>query len=191
MKVTKVLCAFAVLLVAISSLALAACDEAKTFTTGGVMLGNNVSSSNGIDSTDLTLVALEPAAGIDYAGKITGSTKEVSEATYKHWFGATAYTEATKEGAKGALLINLMLVLDNKILASNVVNLNLHDKKTDEFDKTVAFSDAKDGDNFVYMIFPAGKKIEFQVAYGKTADSLTKINYSFDVSEVTKAKATE
>ncbi len=166
-------------------------ETTQNFTTGGVMLGNNSSSTNGINSADLTLTAIEPSSNVDYAGKITGTTNEVSEATYKYWFGETAYTEATKEGGKGAILINLMLVLDNKIVSSPVVNLNLHDKKTDEFDKTVTFTDVKDGDNFVYMIFPAGKTIEFQVAYGKTADSLTKVNYSFDTSEVTKAKASE
>jgi len=191
-KKAKSFCVFSILL-ALFCCIMSGCggETSQNFTTGGVLLGNNSSSANGINSTTLTLTAVEPQSNVDYAGKITGTTAEVSEATYKYWFGETAYTEAKKEGGKGALLINLMLVLDDKIVSSPVVNLNLHDKKTDEFDKTVAFSNAKDGDNFVYIIFPAGKKIEFQVAYGKTTDSLTKVNYSFDASEVTKAKATE
>ena len=190
LKGTTGLSVVALLLAVFMIFTTTACSgNTMAFTTGGVLLGNNSSSANGVDSGDLTLEAVEPAKGVDYAGKITGSTKEVSATTYKHWFGSTAYTEATKEGAKGALLINLMLVLDNSVLGSDVVNLNLHAQKTDEFDKTVAFSEAKDGDNFVYMIFPVGKRIEFQVAYGKDADNLKRITYSFDTSAVTKKAA--
>jgi len=189
LKRTTWLSVVALLLAVFLAVSTTACGGNTQLTTGGVFLGNNSSSANGVDSGDLKLEAVSPAKGVDYAGKITGSTKEVSETIYKHWFGETAYTEATKEGAKGAMLINLMLVLDNSVLSSDVVNLKLHDKKTDEFDKTVAFSDAKDGDNFVYMIFPVGKTIEFQVEYGKDADNLKTISYSFDTSSVTKKAA--
>ena len=177
--------ACAVLLVIACAFGLAACGD--TYTTGGVEAGNfkGASSLPAVDGSSLNTEGVEPADGVDYAVKVSGSVNEASESDFVAWFGEEAYAEATAD-ENLAGMVCLKVTFDEAVLNDAEAVLLLNDQGS--LDKSVVIADSLDGDDFMYVIFNLnGDKVtEFAIQYtAENASEITTINYTVDMTGVT------
>lgn len=179
----------AVLLLVVTAFALAACGT--TYEKGGISAGNSSALSNGVDTSKLTVEAVKPAEGVDYAVKFSGAVDEVSQEVYDYWFSGYDANE------NGRILVCVKFDVDGTISQDANATITLEDSKATGGTKTLTLADCYDSeanatDKFVYLIFNTADDAisNFSVTY--TADGATKtttVAYSLDFTGVTKKVA--
>lgn len=187
-KFFSAICAFGLVLMLGCAMMLSAC---ATYTTGELKLAKGEIFGVDLDSTELTLTAVQPATGYDYGIKVTGAVTEVSATDFGA--GKLGFTEAN---TKGRLVVLFTLTITEEMMADEDAVIKLD--KTGTLDKEVSLQaegavdvlPSYGHDGFIVIVLnTAGDGIS-HVALQWTpegADKATVVKYVIDFTGIEKA----
>ena len=162
-----------------------------TYTTGELKLAKGEIFGVDIDSTELTLTAVQPATGYNYGIKVTGAVAEVTEEEF-----GPGYLDFAEANEKGRLVVLFTLTITEEMMADDDAVIKLDNTGT--LDKVVSLhlTGAVDvlpsygHDGFIVIAFNTAGDAISHVALEWTpegADEATVVKYVIDFTGIEKA----
>lgn len=196
-KLTGLVCALGMALVLGCMMLLTACGI--TYTTGEMKLGKGAPFGFMIDSSELTMTAVQPEAAVagetNYAIKVTGEVLELSDADFGQLF-LTA-------NEKGNLVVLFTLTITQEMMEdpeSKIIIDDCYKYNADqdlELEQEISLNDTGvvdalptyDRDGYIYVVCnTAGDAISHVTLQWTPTDAteVVSVNYVIDFTEITK-----